>query len=49
MSDGETREEIPMDVMILQPTEREAQRVQANREAQVDMTVGYLREKIQEG
>jgi hypothetical protein len=32
MSDAETREEVPMKVMILQQAEREAQRVQANRE-----------------
>jgi AraC-like DNA-binding protein len=32
MSDGETREEVPMDVMIHQQAEHEAQRVQANRE-----------------
>src|SRR6266571_4382702 len=32
MSDGETREEVPMNVMIHQQAEREAQRVQAERE-----------------
>lgn len=43
MSDGETREEIPMDVMILQPTEREAQRVQANREELVERIAQAVR------
>src|SRR5258707_8636836 len=32
MGDGETGEEVPMNVMILQQAEHEAQRVQANRE-----------------
>src|SRR2546427_11453634 len=32
MSDRETREEVPMNVMIHKPAEHEAQRVQANRE-----------------
>ena len=36
MSDGETREEVPMNVMIHQQAEREAQRVQANREELVE-------------
>jgi len=36
MSDGETREEVLMNVMIHQQTEREAQRVQANREELVE-------------
>src|SRR2546427_4864883 len=36
MGDGETREEVPMDVMIHQQAEREAQRVQANREELVE-------------
>jgi hypothetical protein len=36
MDDGETREEVPMKVMILQQAEREAQRVQANREELVE-------------
>src|SRR5260370_9665519 len=36
MSDGETREEVPMNVMILQQVEREAQRVQADREELVE-------------
>jgi AraC-type transcriptional regulator len=43
MSDGETREEVPMDVMILQPTEREAQRVQANREELVERIARTVR------
>ena len=38
MGDGETREEVPMNVMIHKPAEREAQRVQANREELVDKT-----------
>jgi hypothetical protein len=32
MSTGATREEVPMNVMIQKPPEREAQRMQANRE-----------------
>jgi AraC-like DNA-binding protein len=36
MSDGETREEIPMSVMIHQQAEREALRMQANREELVE-------------
>src|SRR2546428_3072739 len=36
MGDGKTREEVPMNVMILQQAEREAQRVQANREELVE-------------
>jgi AraC-like DNA-binding protein len=36
MDDEETHEEIAMNVMILQQTEREAQRVQANREELVE-------------
>jgi AraC-like DNA-binding protein len=36
MSDGETREEVPMNVMIHQQTEREAQQVQAHREELVE-------------
>lgn len=36
MSDGETRDEVPMDVMNHQQAEREAQRVQANREELVE-------------
>jgi AraC-like DNA-binding protein len=44
MSDGETREEVPMNVMILQPAEREAQRVQANREELVERIARAVRE-----
>src|SRR5579863_8219766 len=36
MSDGETREEVPMSVMIHKPPEREALRVQTNREELVE-------------
>ena len=36
MSDGETREEVPVNVMILQQAEREAQLMQANREELVE-------------
>src|SRR5260221_11445709 len=36
MSDGEPREEVAMNVMIHQQAEREAQRVQANREELVE-------------
>jgi AraC-like DNA-binding protein len=36
MGDGKTREEVTMNVMILQQAEREAQRVQANREELVE-------------
>ena len=36
MSDGETREEVPMDVMNHQQAEREAQRMHANREELVE-------------
>src|SRR5713226_5637025 len=43
MSDGETREEVPMDVMNHQPAEREAQRVQANREELVERIARALR------
>jgi AraC-like DNA-binding protein len=44
MSDGETREEVPMDVMILQQAEREAQRVQANHEELVERIGRAMRE-----
>jgi AraC-like DNA-binding protein len=44
MSDGETREEVPMDVMIHQQAEREAQRVQANREELVERIARAMRE-----
>ncbi len=44
VSDGETREEVPMNVMILQQAEREAQRVQANREELVERIARVMRE-----
>ena len=42
--DGETREEVLMNVMIHQPVEREAQRVQANREELVEWIARAMRE-----
>jgi AraC-like DNA-binding protein len=39
-----TREEVPMNVMILQQAEREAQRVQANREELVERIARAMRE-----
>jgi len=44
MGDGETREEVPMNVMIHQQAEREAQRVQANREELVERIGRAIRE-----
>ncbi len=44
MDDGETREEVPMDAMIHQQAEREAQRVQANREELVERIARAMRE-----
>ena len=44
MSDGETREEAPMDVINHQQAEREAQRVQANREELVERIARAMRE-----
>jgi AraC-type transcriptional regulator N-terminus len=44
MDDGETREEVLMNVMIHQPVEREAQRVQANREELVERIARAMRE-----
>src|SRR5438874_2225377 len=44
MSNGETHEEVPMDVMIHQPAEREAQRVQAHREELVERIAQAMRE-----
>src|SRR5712691_4792349 len=44
MSDGETREEVPMNVMIHQQAEREAERVQANREELVERIGRAMRE-----
>jgi hypothetical protein len=43
MSDGETREEVPMDVMIHQQADREAQRAQANREELVERIARAMR------
>ena len=40
MSDGETREEVPMNVMIRKPAEREAEWVQAHREELVERIAG---------
>jgi hypothetical protein len=42
MSNGQTREEVPMAVMIYQQAEREAQRVQANREELVERIAGAI-------
>src|SRR5258707_12047425 len=44
MSERETREEVPMTVMILQQTEREGQRVQANREELIELIARAMRE-----
>ena len=44
MSDGETREEVPMDVMNHQPAEREAELMQANREELVERIARAMRE-----
>ena len=44
MSDRETREEVPMNVMIHQQAEHEAQRVQANREELVERIGRAMRE-----
>jgi AraC-type transcriptional regulator N-terminus len=44
MDAGETREEVLMNVMIHQPVEREAQRVQANREELVERIARAMRE-----
>src|SRR3989440_8061263 len=44
MDDGETREEVPMNVMIHQSAEREAQRGQANREELVERIARGMRE-----
>src|SRR6266487_5822252 len=44
MSDRETREEVPMNVMILQQPEREALRVQADREELVERIGRAMRE-----
>jgi AraC-like DNA-binding protein len=44
MSDGETSEEVPMNVMILQQAEREAEWMQANREELVERIARAMRE-----
>ena len=44
MSDRETREEVPMNVMIHQQAEHEAQRMQANREELVERIGRAMRE-----
>ena len=44
MDDGETREEVPMNVMIHQPAEREARLMQANREELVERIARAMRE-----
>ena len=44
MSDRETREEVPMNVMIHKPAEREAQLMQANREELVERIGRAMRE-----
>src|SRR6266436_5596808 len=44
MSDGETREEVPMNVMIHKPAEREAQLMQAHREELVERIARAMRE-----
>src|SRR5947209_3032437 len=44
MDDGEIREEVPMNVMIHQPAEREARLMQANREELVERIARTMRE-----
>jgi AraC-like DNA-binding protein len=44
MDDGETREEVPMNVMIHKPAEREAQLMQAHREELVERIARAMRE-----
>jgi AraC-like DNA-binding protein len=44
MDDGETREEVPMNVMIHEPAEREAQLMQAHREELVERIGRAMRE-----
>src|SRR2546427_7620269 len=44
MSNGETSEEVPMNVMILQPTEREAQLMQTHSEELVERIARAMRE-----
>src|SRR5947199_6938022 len=43
LEDGETREEVPMDIMNPQPAEREAERMQANREELVERIARAMR------
>src|SRR5438105_15353028 len=43
MDDGEIREEVPMDVMIHKPAEREARLMQANREELVERVARAMR------
>jgi len=44
MRDGETKEGVPVDVMIHKPAEREVQWMQANREALVERIARVMRE-----
>jgi AraC-like DNA-binding protein len=44
LEDGETREEVPMDIMNPQPAEREAERMHANREELVERIARAMRE-----
>src|SRR6266702_174576 len=44
LEDGETREEVAMDIMNPQPAEREAERMQANREELVERIARAMRE-----
>jgi hypothetical protein len=43
MDDGETREEVPMNVMIQQPAARETERMQAHREELVERVARAMR------
>jgi hypothetical protein len=43
MEDGETREEVPMHVMIHQPAAREARLMQVNREELVERIARAIR------
>src|SRR2546423_11296793 len=44
MNDGETREEVPMNVMIQQPAAHETERMQANREELVGRIARAMRQ-----
>ena len=44
MGDGETREEVPMDVVNQKPPEREAEWMHANREELVERIARAIRE-----